>query len=83
MALPTDNGQQFQTLLFTLQQTNQALANLAQILANSPAIASLAPTNSAANLGIYANDAAAAAAGVGLHNLYLNSTTFALTARHV
>lgn len=83
MGLPDASGASFQTLLFTLQQTNQALANIAQILANSPAIASFAPTNSAVNLGVYANDAAAAAAGVPLHGLYVNSTTFALTTRHV
>lgn len=84
MALPGSSDiQQLQTLLATFQQTNQALANIAQILANSPALVAFSPSNSAINLGIYANDAAAAAAGVALHGLYLNSTTFALTARHV
>lgn len=83
MGLPGASGSDLQTLLATLQQTNQALANIAQILANSPPLGSFSPSNSAANLGVYANDTAAAAAGVQLHGLYLNSTTFALTARHV
>jgi hypothetical protein len=81
--IPGQNGTDLQTLLVTLQQTNQQLGNIAQRIANSLALASLASTTSAAALGIYANDAAAAAAGVQLHCLYLNSTTFAVTARHV
>lgn len=79
--LPGDGGQQ--TQLFTLQQIQQAISRLNQTLATSPALASLLATTSAINLGVYANDAAAAAGGVLLHGLYLNSSTFALTARHV
>jgi hypothetical protein len=80
MALPA-NSTDLQTLLATLQQTNQAIANLNRTLANAPALAALSPTT-VANLGTYANDAAAAAAGVPPGGLYLNSTTFAIIARH-
>lgn len=85
MALPTTgpDDQQLQTLLFTMQQIVQSLNALNKTLTAAPALASLLPTTSASSLGVYANDAAAAAAGVPLWGLYLNSTTFAVIARHV
>jgi hypothetical protein len=73
------NATDLQTLLMTLQQTNVALGNIAKALGTAPALS----PQTVANLGIYANDAAAAAAGVGLFGLYLNSSTFAVIARHV
>jgi hypothetical protein len=78
MALMPQTSGDLQTLLSSIQQTNQQLGQIAKALANAQAISP--QTN--ANLGVYANDAAAAAAGVGIGGLYLNSATYAVTARH-
>lgn len=79
MANGSGNGTELQTLLMTLQQTNQQIGQVAKSLATSQ---SLSP-QTIANLGVYANDSAAAAGGVALHGLYLNSSTYAVIARHV
>jgi hypothetical protein len=81
--MPALDPGELQSLLTTMQQTNQQLGQIAKAIAQSIPLNSLAPATTAANLGIYANDAAASAAGVPLHGLYLNSSTFALIARHV
>ena len=71
-----------QTLVATLQNTNIQLGFLIKAITGAPA-ALLANSTSTTGMNAYANDAAAAAGGVQLGGLYLNSTTYALTARHV
>lgn len=86
MALPTasPDDQQLQTLLFTLQQVVQSLNALNKTLASSPALGSLANTT-LAQIQNFTSDAAAAAGGVPLWGLYLNSgvTPWVLAVRHV
>jgi hypothetical protein len=68
-----------QTLIATFQNTNVQLGNLIRAIDTPRTLTS----QTSAQMGAYANDAAAAAAGVALQGLYINSASGALTARRV
>jgi hypothetical protein len=76
--LPNLGSGDLQTLLATFQQTNQQLGQIAKALATAQALSN----QTQAQIQVFANDSAAAAGGVELWGLYLNSSTYALTARH-
>lgn len=72
---------ELQTLLMNMQQLTQAVANVAKAIAQPGALSN----QTSAQIQNYTSDAAAAAGGVPLWGLYLNSATtpWSLVARHV
>lgn len=77
----TGGSGDLQTLVQTLNNILIAINSLNATLSAVPGIT--LNSVSAASLPRVANDTAAAAAGVPLDGLYVNSSTFALTMRHV
>ncbi len=79
-----DTPSELQTLLTTLQQTNQQIGQVAKAVSTSPALASLS-NSTTAQIQAYTSDALAKAGGVPLWGLYLNSgtTPWTLAVRHV
>jgi hypothetical protein len=79
--MPLDAGE-LQTLLMTLQQTNQQLGQIVKAIGGSPSTLS---NSTLAQIQNFTSDAAAASGGVPLWGLYLNSgtTPWSLAVRHV
>jgi hypothetical protein len=79
--LPNLGSGDLQTLLSTLQQTNQQLGQIVKALATTQQLSN----QTLAQISGFTTDAAAAAGGVPLWGIYINigTTPYTLAVRHV